>query len=177
MLDQIMPTWLRWIIVACFALWLGYQLVDYGRDIEAKACIADRNAAAATTSEAHRQAEVTTTEKRTEAADEHIQAIKTLSAERDAAAASAAGLRIQLAAAIDRAKRAAPQDPSTQPGRSPIDAIGAALEACTAEYRAMGADAAERYAAGRQCEREYDALTAPQSTDTKSVTPEKGSDQ
>lgn len=177
MLDQIMPPWLRWIMASAFAIWLGFQLFDYGRDIEAKACSADRNAEAATTSETRRQEEGATTDKRTEASDERIQALQTMQAERDAAAAAAAGLRIQLAHAVERAKRAAAQNPGSQPVRSPIDSLGAALAACEAEYREMGADAAERYAAGHQCEQEYDALTPVQSMPSQPVTPEKGSGQ
>lgn len=170
-MDRLFPTWIRWLLLTLAALWLAYQLVDYGRDIEAKKCSADRNAEVATTSEQRRSEEAATTEKRTEAADEHIQAIKTIQAERDAAASAAAGMRLQLSAAIERAKRTASQGSGAQPGRSPVDAIGAALAACEAEYRAMGADAAERYAAGRQCEREYEALKG------ESVTPDEGSGQ
>ena len=170
-MDRLFPTWLRWVLVSVFALWVANQLFDYGRDIEAKACAADRNAEVATTSEARRSEESATTQKRTEVSDEHVRAIQTLQAERDAAAAAAVSLRSQLAKAIERAKRSGSSDPSPEPVRSPVEAIGAALAACEAEYRAMGADAAERYAAGLKCEGEYDALTPNRQT------PDEGSGQ
>lgn len=158
MLDQIMPTWLRWVLITALALWLANQLYQHGRDVEAKACALDQSRAAVQLSTERRQDEQQTTEIRTEVSDDHIQAIKTIEAERDAAAAAAERLRVRLRQAIDSAKRAGASDPASEQGGKAVDAIGAALAACTAEYRAMGADAAERYATGRRCEGEYDAL-------------------
>lgn len=159
MLDQIMPTWLRWVLITALALWLANQLYQHGRDVEAKACALDQSRAAAQVSEQRREDEQVTTVIRTEVSDEHIQAIKTIEAERDAATAAAERLRVSLRQAVDRAKRAGSPDSAPEQSGKAVDAIGAALAACTAEYRAMGADAAERYAAGRRCEGEYDAIT------------------
>lgn len=157
--EQLIPPWFRNLLIALLAIWLGYQLFDYGRDVQAKSCALDQTTAALSTSEQHRADEGATTAKRSEASDEHIQALKTLVDQRNAADLAAERLRRQLAETVRVAQRCAPGDPAAEQSRQAAAALGAVFAACQAEYRALGSEAAERYAAGTHAEQDYDALT------------------
>lgn len=166
------PKWLEYLLAIAAVIWCGHLLVSYGRDIEAKACHIKQADQALTTSEDHRADEDATTTKRGEAADEHVQAIKTLVDQRNAADLSAERLRRQLAETVRVAQRCAANDAAAEQSRAAIAALGTVFAACTAEYRAVAAEAGERYAAGIHAERDYDALTAGDA-----ITPDKGSGQ
>lgn len=160
MVDHLIPPWFRNLLIALLAIWLGYQLFDYGRDVQAKACSLDQTRQALATSEDHRADEGATTIKRTEASDEHIQAITTLVEQRNAADVAAERLRHQLADTVRFAQRCTQDDPATEQSRAAVAALGTVFAACQTEYRAVAAEAAERYATGIHAERDYDALTA-----------------
>lgn len=160
MVDHLIPPWFRNLLIALLAIWLGYQLFDYGRDVQAMSCSLDQNTKALATSEDHRAEEGATTTKRTEAADEHIQAIKTLVDQRNAADLSAERLRRQISETVRVGQRCAANDPAAEQSRQAVAALGTVFAACQTEYRAVAAEAAERYATGIHAEREYDALTA-----------------
>lgn len=172
MLDKFIPRWARIALAVAAVLWLAFQLFDYGRTVERKTWEAKAANQATTTSEARRADEGATGQARSEASDDHIERIRTLSDQRDAAAAAAERLRKQLAAAQRVANGCAQSDPAAEQSRQAVAALGAVLAACEAEYRAMGRAAAEHYATGQLCEREYDALTVKASD-----TPDKGSGQ
>lgn len=171
MLGRIFPLWARIVVAIGVVLWLGFQIYSYGREVERKAWRAKTTTQALNTSEGNRAQEGATGQARSEASDDHIETIRTLSDQRDAAAAAAERLRKQLAAAQRVANGCAQGDPAAEQSRQAVAAIGAVLAACEAEYRAMGRAAAEHLAAGQLCEREYDALTA------KPGTPDSGSGQ
>lgn len=166
------PKWLEYLLAISAVIWCGHLLVSYGRDIEAKACRIKQADQALATSEDHRADEGVTTTKQGEAADDHFQAIKTLVDQRNAADLAAERLRRQLAETVRVAQRCTAGDPSAEQSRQAIAALGAVFAACTAEYRAVAAEAGERYAAGIHAERDYDALT-----DGDAITPDKGSGQ
>lgn len=172
MIERFVPTWLLWVLFAACLAYGQYLVFDYGRQVERLAQQVRANTKATKTSEGHRAQEGATAQARSEATDDHIQTIRTLSDERDAAAAAAERLRKQLAAAQRVASSCAAGDPAAGQGRQAVAALGAVLAACEAEYRAMGRAAAEHYATGQLCEREYDALTV-----NASGTPDSGSGQ
>ncbi len=167
------PKWLEYLLAIAAVIWCGHLLVGYGRDIEAKACHIKQADQALATSEDHRTDEGATTTKRGEAADEHIQAIKTLVDQRNAADLAAERLRIQLSETVRVAQRCSPGDPAAEQSRQAVAALGAVFAACQAEYRALGSETAERYEAAIHAERDYDALTAGQAAST----PDEGSGQ
>lgn len=158
--DQLIPAWFRNLLIALLAIWLGYQLFDYGRDVQAKTCSLEQTSQALATSEDRRADEGATTTKQGEAADDHFQAIKTLVEQRNAADLAAERLRRQLAETVRVAQRCAAGDPAAEQSRQAVAALGTVFAACEAEYRAVAAEAGERYAAGIHAERDYDALTA-----------------
>jgi predicted membrane metal-binding protein len=171
LLERLVPTWLLWVLLAACVVWFQYQVFSYGRQTERLAWQLSTTKQAATTSEGHRAQEGATAKAQDEADDAHIQTIRQLSDQRDAAAAAAERLRKQLAAAQRVANGGAKDDPAADRSGPAVAALAAVLGACEAEYRAMGRAAAEHLAAGQLCEARYDALTA------KPGTPDSGSGQ
>lgn len=171
MLGRIFPLWARIVVAIGVVLWLGFQIYSYGREVERKAWQAKTTTQALNTSEGRRAQEGATSKAQDEADDAHIQTIRQLSDQRDAAAAAAERLRRQLAAAQRVASGCAQDDPAADRSGQAVAALGAVLGACEAEYREMGRAAAEHLAAGQLCEARYDALTA------KPGTPDSGSGQ
>lgn len=159
-MDSLIPPWFRNVLIAVAALWVAYQLFDYGRDVEAKTCQADEAAAAASSSESLRSDEAGTSGEQKEASDAHVQAILQLVDQRNAADAAAQRLRQQLAQALRTASRCgAAGDPAAEQSRQAVAALGAVFAACEARYRDVAAAAAGHLAAGQHCEADYDALT------------------
>lgn len=173
MLDKLIPTELRLLIAFLVVAWLGYQLFDYGRDVESKSCALVNADQAVQTSEGHRAEEQATNQKRSEASDEQVDRIRALQADLAAAAATSDRLRQQIDRTVRVAQGCSKGDPASEQSGKAVQALGAALGACTAEYREMGADAAERYSTGLRCEDEYNALSVKGTP----VTSEKGSDK
>lgn len=169
--ERLVPTWLMWVLLAACVAWIQYQVYSYGREVERKAWQAKTTTQALDTSEGRRAQEGATSQAQDEADDAHIQTIRQLSDQRDAAAAAAERLRRQLAAAQRVASGCAKDDPAADRSGQAVAALGAVLGACEAEYREMGRAAAEHLAAGQLCEARYDALTA------KPGTPDSGSGQ
>jgi hypothetical protein len=166
-MDAFIPTWFRNLLIVALAAWLSYQLYDYGRDVEAKACAIEQaksvQAAYAedlAESEANRAQEGATNTARSEAADAHSQAIQTLVAQRNAAGLDADRLRQQVARTVASAASCTARDPAAEQSRAAIAALGAVFGACVAEYQAVAAEAGERHATGIRTEAEYDALMA-----------------
>lgn len=159
-MDTLIPPWFRNLLIAALVAWLAYQLFDYGRDVQAKACGLDQTTAALATSEDRRADEGATTNARTEAADDHIKAIQTLVEQRNAADRTAERLRSQLAQTMRVAQCGAASDPAAERSRQAVAALGAVFAACEAEYRAVAAEAQQRYDTGIHTQREYGALTA-----------------
>lgn len=174
MLDKLIPTELRLLIACLVVAWLGYQIFEYGRDVESKACSLVNANQAVQTSEGRRSDESATNRKRSEGSDDQIERIKVLEAERDAASASADRLREQVARTMRVAQGCAKGDPSAEPSRQAIQALGAVFASCEAEQRSMAAEAAERYSTGLRCEADYNSLIVGNSS---LVTSDKGSDQ
>ncbi len=166
------PKPLQYLLAVAAVIWCCYLLISYGRSIEAVACSLKQTSQALATSEDHRADEGVTTTKQGEAADDHFQAIKTLVDQRNAADLAAERLRRQLAETVRVAQRCTAGDPEAEQSRQAIAALGTVFAACQTEYRAVAAEAGERYAAGIHAERDYDALTAGDS-----ITPDKGSGQ
>lgn len=159
-MSSLIPTWSKYLLVIGALTWFCSLLIDYGRKQADKDCHITQTDQALSTSEDRRAEEGATTTKRTEASDEHIQAVTTLVEQRNAAGVAAERLRHQLADTVRVAQRCTQDDPAAEQSRAAVAAIGAVFAACETEYRAVAEEAAERYATGIHAERDYDALTA-----------------
>lgn len=165
------------VAVAC-AVWLGNQLYVYGRSVERQSCHLQGTTEQLQDSERERKLEAATTTARTGAADDHIDRLAALQADRDAAAAAADGLRVQLAAAQRRATQGRTSgDPASEQGRAAVDAIATVFAACEAEQRSLAEAAEQHRITGLRCEAEYDALTAEAPAASDAGTPAEGAGQ
>jgi hypothetical protein len=175
----IIPPWAKALVALAVVGWLEYQLVDFVQEKERAACAlqSTRTELAQASTDLHaseglRAKAGNTFNLRSEAADDHIDRIRTMETQLAAARDASERLRRQLAATVSQAQQqcGAAGDPAAEQGRQAVEALAAVFGACEAEQRDLAAAAADHYSTGLRCEAEYAALTPP-------VTPASGADQ